>query len=141
MTEISAETAIAAARREIGLPAAAGARHWRVRRLDATGQAYYLVVFGNARAAVGIADVDSGSGQVKSWARLPGSAPHGIIDAERAIKLAGGDVTARAELVWKPCRASRSPFYPIWLIHSSKKAVYLDQQGQLWNTLEDGGAG
>ena len=127
--------------REIGLPADTGACHWRVRRLDAPGQAYYLVVFGDARAAVAIADVDSGSGHVKSWARLPGSEPHGIIDAEQAIKLAGGDVMARAELVWKPCRASRSPFYPLWLIHAAKEEVYLDQQGRLWQTLEDGGAG
>ena len=141
MTEVSAETAIAAARREIGLPGDTGACHWRVRRLDAPGQAYYLVVFGEVRAAVAIADVDSGNGRVKSWARLPGSESYRIIDAERAIKLAGGDVMARAELVWKPCRASRSPFYPLWLIQTGEEDIYLDQQGRLWQTLEDGGAG
>lgn len=141
MAELTSAEAIARARAAVGLGAAVTARAWRVRRLDRPGEAYFLVVFGDDKAAVGVAAVDAAKGEVGTSARLAGRGPHLTGDAAWAVRQAGLDPSARAELVWKPSRASRSPLYPLWEIDTARDRVYVDQQGAVWRRLDPPGPG
>jgi len=139
MAELAADEAIARARTEMGLDAAVPARAWRIRRLDRAADAYYLVVFGEPDAAVAVTTVGAASGEVRTSAHLPGVRPHLLIDAAQAVTLVGLGDSAQAELVWRPSRASRSPFYPLWEVRSATRRVYVDQQGVVWQALDMAG--
>ena len=89
MAAISSNEAIAHAQAQLGLDATVVARAWRVRRLDSPGDAYYLVVFGDDHAAIGVATVGAASGEVETFAHLPGRGPHLMVDAAQACVLAG----------------------------------------------------
>ena len=110
-------------------------------RLDRADEEYYLVVFGEPQAATGIAAVDVTSGKAMSWAALPGSGPHLAVDSATARERAGLGPGARARLVWKSCRGSRLPLYPIWEISDMTRTRYVDQQGGVWQSLEAGERG
>ena len=106
----------------------------RVRRLDRTDQ-YYLVVFdGEAVAAV---DVDRG----EALSLATTESTHFPVDENEARKLAGADVAAEAELVWRSSAESRSPLYPIWAVRRGDTTVYVDQQGGVSNELHPPGRG
>jgi hypothetical protein len=141
MPDIAPDEAIAHAGAEIGLLVATPARVWRVRRLDRELAAYYLVVFGPDAAAIAVAAVDAGDGRIQTWARLPGQRPHVEIDALRATEIAGLGPSSQAELVWRPCRASQSPLYPLWEVRAVMETVYVDQQGVIWRLLDPAGPG
>ena len=112
--------ALEIARAATGVEPEAEGLAFRVRRLDGTGE-YYLVVFdGEAVAAV---DVDRG--EALSWARTEGA--HLPVDESEARRLAGADVAAEAELVWRSSAESRSPLYPIWAVRRGNTTVYVDQ--------------
>jgi hypothetical protein len=141
MPEISEHEAIARARSRLELGPLTPARAWRTRRIDRPGEAYYLVVFGEPQASIGVAAVDTASGEAMIWATLPGTGPHLTIDSETAVQQAGFAAKTRAELVWKICQGSHSPLYPLWEISSEKATVYVDQQGVVWQSLESAGHG
>jgi hypothetical protein len=141
MAEVSREEAISRARQELGVVPSTGAQAWRVGRLDRPDAAYYLVVFGGERTATGVATVDALRGEVGVSARLPGRGPHLAVDAGRAADLAGLGTGAQVDLVWQPCRASRSPLYPLWRVRMGGRTIYVDQQGGVWRELEPGGPG
>lgn len=141
MVEISPEAAIARAQHETGVGEAVGARAWRVRRLDRPEHAYYLVVFGNEGAAGAVAAVDAATGAVNVSARLVSGASPLAVDAAEAAALAAGGQDARVELVWRPCRASRSPLYPLWEVCTAAAVVYVDQQRAVWHDLGTAGRG
>jgi hypothetical protein len=141
MTEISGDEGISRARSQLNLELQIPARVWRVQRLDRPGKAYYIIVFGDARAAVAVAAVDAGNGEVLISAVLPGTGPHLTVDADKALQKATFKKDARAELVWRPCRFSRSPLYPFWQVSSGTQTVYVDQQGVVWQALEPAGPG
>ncbi len=141
MAEVSHEEAISRARRALSVAPSAGAQAWRVRRLDRPGAAYYLVVFGDEHAATGVATVDAVRGEVGVSARLPGRGPHLTVDDRRALDLAGLGSGAQLELVWQPCRASRSPLYPLWQVRADSLTMYVDQQSNVWRELEPAGPG
>ena len=82
-------------------------------------------------AAVGVATVNSATGEVGSSARLPGHGPHLEIDAARARALAGADPDARTELVWHPSVSSKSALYPLWEVELPHGNAYVDQTGAL----------
>lgn len=108
-----------------------------VTRIDRPGEAYHLLVFGPAATPIAVAATDGDGARVLSHAELSGVARHLSVDAERARTVAGVGPDAGAELVWRPCRASRSPLYPLWRVRKNGSAVYVDQQGQTWSHLED----
>ena len=139
MPELTAEQAIERARAETGVPAPA--RAWRVRRLDRAGDAYYLVVLGTEEAALAVATVGAAAGELRSRARLPGTGAHSLCDAGEAIARAGLGTPAQAELVWRPCRASRSPLDPLWEVQAAGSTVFVDQRGGVWPALEPAGPG
>jgi hypothetical protein len=85
---------------------------------------------------VGVAAVDVATGDVTTWATLPGTAPHTLIDAETASRRAGLRGKSRAQLVWRSSPGSRSPLYPLWQISTDEETVYVDQQGTVWPSLE-----
>jgi hypothetical protein len=141
MPQLPPDEAITRARASLGLAAEVPGRAWRTERLDRPGEAYYLVIFGDEKAAVAVATVDTTNGEIRTSAHLPGVAPHLTVDAEQALQLAGRNALSQPVLVWQPCRASRSPFYPLWRVRTNVGIVYVDQQGVVWPELVPGGPG
>jgi hypothetical protein len=99
------------------------------------------VVFGEPEAAVAVAAIDVATGEIMSWATLPGITRHNLIDAKAARQRAGLCGRTRAQLVWKSSPGSRSLLYPLWQISTNDKTVYVDQQGKVWPSLERGTRG
>jgi hypothetical protein len=140
MSEIGPEDAVVRARSWVGVTASVPARVWRVRRLDRPGDSYYLVEFGEERAVVAVAAVGTGQGEVLTWATLPGHGPHLVPEAQAVARVESKE-GAQAELVWQPCRATRSLLYPLWEVRLPARIVYVDQQGGVWTSLAPAGPG
>ena len=138
-TPIGAEQAIRLTRSALGVAASLPGQATRVTRLDG-GDAYYLVVVGSPRAAVGVAAVNAMNGDVETSARLPGTGPHVLID-ERAARALIGDPDAAVDLVWRPSRASRSQLYPVWRVRSGGVDTYVDLTGRRWPELGERASG
>jgi hypothetical protein len=139
------DAAIVGARRALGLDASLPARTWSVARVLPVGRDYLLVVFGPPEHALAIAAVDPVSGEVLESAKLPGSQPHSVMTATEAIRRADFGPDTQARLVWDPSLASRSRFYPMWLLQSAQGRVWVDSvRGEVSHTLEatrGGGSG
>jgi hypothetical protein len=138
---ITEAQAIQAVREHVAPDRDAGARAWRVDRLDRPGQAYYLVVIERGGAADAIAAVDAADGRVLTSARLPGAGLPVALDPGEAVRRAGLGGGAATRLVWAPSRASRSMLDPIWQVAAGGRAVYVDQRGGVWERLEPAGPG
>jgi len=134
MTNLTPDEAAVVARQAVGASAAVKARAWQVVRLDRTGEAYYLVVLGDDRAAVGVAAIRADTGEKMTSARLEGTRQHLSVDAARALQLAKLG-NASVQLVWQPCQASLSPLYPFWCVTSATRSVFVDQQERCWDRL------
>lgn len=134
--EITQKEAIHNAKTKLGLGESTPGRPWRVRRFDRTSEAYYLIELGDSNAVVGIATVDTDTGEVGVYANLPGVRAHMAVDAQLAIELAAGGEAAQAELVWMPCSASKSPLYPLWEVRTLGGVKYVDQQRRVVDKLE-----
>jgi hypothetical protein len=141
MAAFTSDQSIAQARATLGIAASVVAHAWLVRRLDRQGEMYYLVVFGEPHASVAVAAISATSGEVSTSAHLPGTEPHLRVDKQQALELAGLGSNAHADLVWRPCRASRSPLYPLWEARVGGKSVYVDQQRLILQELEAAGPG
>lgn len=141
MAEIAPEEAILLAHEALGLPASVLGRALRVEQLDVPGFAYYLVVFTFGGRERHVALIDARTGALDQDAEVTGIDGHIKVNMEQAITAArlGGRPTAR--LVWRPCRASYSPLYPIWEISSADQRRYVDQQERLWEVLPPSGRG
>jgi hypothetical protein len=118
-------------RAAVGVVSGVAGRAWPVRRLDRSGETYYLVVLGEERASVAVGTVDAATGEVGSSARLPGHGPHLEVDEVRARALASAGETAGAELVWRPSAVSKSPLYPVWEVTLPSGTAYVDQAGSV----------
>ncbi|MGA9596762.1 MAG: hypothetical protein WBV06_11430 [Acidimicrobiia bacterium] len=140
MISDEAAEAVSLARARIGIEESVRADVVRVQRLDKVGKHYYLVVFGPQGSRTGVATVDASSKEVAEWAVLPGGSEHLAINAETATSLARMP-GATTDLVWQSCRASRSPLYPLWRLRDAHNARYVNQQGEVWSDLDDGGRG
>ena len=116
---------------KLNLPGTTPGRAWRVRRLDHPSEAYYLVELGHSNAATAVGIVDAGTGEIGSYANLPGTVSHITLNAARAAELAGGGEAAHVELVWMACNASKSPLYPLWEVRTASGLRYVDQQGHV----------
>ena len=94
---------------------------------------YYLIFFGGPGGpGAGVARGISTAGRVeRPW----------LIEKEQAASKAGCAKPFEGRLVWTPCRATRSPFYPLWELSSASGLVYVDQLGQVWHKLEPAGPG
>jgi hypothetical protein len=137
VSQISEKTGITESRSKLKLDPNVPARVHRVHRLDHVGEEYYLVIFGEPQASVGVAVVDSVTGEVLIYATLPGTREHLSIDSKKALLYASIPEGAHVRLVWKPFRGSRSPLYPVWEISYKGKVTYVDQQGSTWDSLNE----
>ena len=140
MRELSADEVITHASLALGDVDTLQAQIWRVERLDHPDRVYYVVVFGDEQAAIAVAAMDAYTGELLSAARLPGVRAHLSIDTRQALQIAGLADTAIAKLVWRPCRASLSPLYPIWQVSSVAGTVFIDQNGGRWDRLSPASA-
>lgn len=136
MAKITHEEAIHTARTTLALGESTPGRAWQVRRLDRSSEVYYIVQFGDSIASVAVATVDANTGEIGVYATLPGVGPHIAVDAQLAIELAGGGRATQAELVWMPCRVSKSPLYPLWEVKIQGSTKYVDQQRQVLDNLD-----
>lgn len=137
MSRISKRTCISDSRLILGLDTCVPARIFRVYRLDRADEDYYLVIFGEIQASVGVAAVDIMTGGILIFAKLPGTEEHLSVDSEKALRITNAPEGARARLVWKPFKGSRSPLYPAWEISYNETLTYIDQQGSTWDSLDE----
>jgi hypothetical protein len=120
----------------LGLPAAAHL----VERLD--GQhPYFLVHFGEPGGRGAAVMVDATDESVMARVAVERVEQPWLIEKERAVEIAGGAQLADARLVWKPSRATRSAFYPLWEVSTASGSVWVDQSGRLWRELTPAGPG
>ena len=134
--QVEQAEAVARARQTIGIDARATARAYRVRRLDRSGEFYYLVVFGGPGLTIAVAAVNGASGDIESWARSSGAREHLEVDEAQARRLCRATASASAELVWRPGRVSRSPLYPVWEVRAGREVCYIDQQGKKYSAID-----
>lgn len=136
---ISKEVAIRAAAdaaRISGQPAAA----YLVVRLD--GQhPYYLVHLGRPGGRGAAVMVDARDGSLMAHAAVERIEQPWLMEEQHAVQVAGGAQAVEVRLVWKPSRASRSPFYPLWEISMASGMVWVDQNGRVWRELTPPGPG
>lgn len=136
---ISEERAIrvaAEAAQVAGLPATAHL----VERLD--GQhPYFLVHFGEPGGRGAAVMVDALDGSLMERAAVERVDQPWLMKEERAVEIASGAQPVVARLVWKPSRATRSPFYPLWEISTTSGRMWVDQSGRLWRELTPAGPG
>jgi hypothetical protein len=119
-----------------GLPAAAHL----VERLDGQGP-YFLVHFGEPGGPGAAVIVDAVDGSVMARAAVERVERPWLIKEERAIEIAGCTQPVVARLVWKPSRATRSPFYPLWEVSTETGRVWVDQSRRMWQELTPAGPG
>ncbi|MFL6291751.1 MAG: hypothetical protein ACJ759_12730 [Thermoanaerobaculia bacterium] len=135
---MSPADAVRRALRLLALPESGNGTAHRVRRLDGQGLVYFLIFVPGH-----VALLDERTGELLASAETARS-PLTLTEGE-ALSRAGLGPDARAELVWKPCRASLSMFDPLWAVTSRGRTVYVDQRGRVMEELEPkrpgGGAG
>ena len=141
MASITPEEAIERARRALNLSGAAAPEIWKVARLDHPGSFYYLAAFRQGTGLAAVAIVDAASGEIRQSTRPGGEGACLPITAAAARQVAQLEDTASTDLVWQPCAASLSPFYPLWRIAGAGQTVFVDQQGRLWDQLKPAGPG
>jgi hypothetical protein len=136
---ISEERAIGVAADAAQVPGLPAAAHL-VERLD--GQhPYFLVHFGEPGGRGAAVMVDALDGSVMARVAVERVEQPWLMKEERAIEIAGGAQLADARLVWKPSRATRSAFYPLWEVSSASGSVWVDQSGRMWRELTPAGPG
>ena len=119
-----------------GLPAAAHL----VERLD--GQhPYFLVHFGEPGGRGAAVMVDAMDGSVMARVVVERVEQPWLMKEERAVEIAGSAQVEDARLVWKPSRATRSAFYPLWEVSTVSGSVWVDQSGRIWRELTPAGPG
>ena len=137
MPDIPVETAIERAREVLALGREIPARAVQVTRLDLPGKAYYLVGFGTAKQAEGVAAVDAKSGEVLTHARLSGPEEQSLLSPAEARRRAGEpEGGGSPRLVWRPCRISFSMLFPFWEVSTAAGNVYVDHRGNSWTELD-----
>lgn len=136
---ISEERAIsvaADAAQVAGLPAAA----YLVERLDGE-HPYFLVHLGEPGGPGAAVVVDAVDGSLMARAEVERLEQPWLIEEERAVRIAGSVKLGEVRLVWKPSRATRSPFYPLWEVSTESGRVWVDQSGRMWRELIPSGPG
>jgi Peptidase propeptide and YPEB domain len=120
--------------------AGSAAQAYRVRRVDG-GRDYYLVVMGEKGRSQAEVSVDAETGEVLGATPRQTGGSTIAIDAATAASRAGFGAGADVSLVWRPSRASMSPFYPVWEIKDGSRTAFVDQTGAVWRDLPASGRG
>ena len=136
---ISEERAVRVAAEAAQVSGLAAAAHF-VERLD--GQhPYFLVHFGEPGGRGAAVMVDAVNGSLMAHATVERIESPWLIKAERAVEIANVAPPVETRLVWKPSRATRSPFYPLWEVSTGTERVWVDQSGRVWRELAPSGPG
>ncbi len=133
---ITAAEAVASALASAGLAGAEATEPALVERLDG-GDPYFLVTMRTASGAGGMAIVDALTAEVTGSARLVEVARHALPNWAQAVALAGCPADAGARLVWRPSRATRSPFYPLCELTWDTGRAFVDMQGGVWASPDE----
>jgi hypothetical protein len=64
-----------------------------------------------------------------------------LMKEERSVEIAGCAQLADARLVWKPSRATRSAFYPLWEVSIASGSVWLDHGKDIGGAYPGGSVG
>jgi len=129
-----------------------------VQRLDRPDDFYYLVTLRRGKTATALARVDALHGVFQGAHGLTDSRRPPIIGREEALKAARAaaidleDGVGRLRLreglfclyptlVWRPCRESRSPYYPFYQITAGGSLLYVGYDGRVYAGLHNLGQG
>ncbi|HME84908.1 MAG TPA: hypothetical protein VKG91_10265 [Roseiarcus sp.] len=129
-----------------------------VQRLDRPDEFYYLVTLHRARKPTAVLRGDGLYGTFQGALSLSGEKHSPIISRDAALEalrkgpLDLGDGIGRVHirdgaycfyphLVWRPCRESRSPYYPFHQIAIGGVTIYVGYDGQIYTALHDLGMG
>ncbi len=129
-----------------------------VQRLDHPDEFYYLVILRRGETATAVVRVDALQGSFLGLHSLAQSSGFAIADRERVLDiLRKGVVDLGSEvgripvregafcfyptLVWRPCRESRSPYYPFHQITVGSSIIYVSYDGRVYPALHDLGRG
>lgn len=129
-----------------------------VQRLDIHDTFYYLVPFARDNGLTLVLSVDGLYGNFRGGLVLGKETPKPFIDRDEAYKRIvnqhidledqDGRITIRKGafffyplMVWRPCRESRSPFYPFFMITVGSKNIYIGFDGTIYPELHDAGPG
>ena len=136
---ITEARAIGVAAQAARIPGPPVAVHF-VERLDGANP-YFLVYFGEPSGPGAAVTVDAMDGTVMAQAAVESVKRPWLIGRERAVEIAGCSQPEKAQLVWMPCRATRSPFYPLWEVTRTSGKVWVDQSGRVWPEITQAGPG
>lgn len=129
-----------------------------VQRLDLLDTYYYLVEIGNGDSANAVLAVDALVGEFQGGHVFDEPMEPLMVrrrELEERVSLrpiewpeGEGRIILRPEayclypaLVWKPCRESRSPYYPFHMITAGAAHVYVGMDGQVFTALHPMGLG
>ncbi len=135
MADGATDKAIESARAELGLESTSSAQAYVVANLAQPGGDYFLVVFHKNGKDIAIATVGRASYDVMSHAQLTNVTAHLVVSAKDARALAGSSPDADVHLVWRPGVATKSMFYPVWKVTTSTGPLYVNQEGNLYETI------
>jgi hypothetical protein len=129
-----------------------------VHRLDRPDEYYYLVTLARGKATTALVRLDALRGTFLGAHAASESAGPAIIDREAALRIVrgrtvdfGGDLGRipiregafcfYPALVWRPCRESRSPYYPFYQLTVGSSLIYVGVDGRVYPSLHDLGRG
>ncbi|HSY89524.1 MAG TPA: hypothetical protein VLA85_23380 [Verrucomicrobiae bacterium] len=129
-----------------------------VQRLDRPDDFYYLVTLRRGKTATAVARIDALHGTFQGVHALSGARHSPIIDREAALQAARANLIDLEDgrgriplregafclyptLVWRPCRESRSPYYPFHQITVGGSIIYISYDGRVYPALHDLGRG
>jgi len=121
-------TTLAPARRLFGFAESIPAQAWSV---EGPRSDYLLVTFGEPEHNLAV--IDPGDGTDRSSATMPGTQRHPTVDRDAAVRASRMGHPVVARLVWRPCRATRSPLYPLWEISNGTRRVFVNQARRVYS--------
>jgi hypothetical protein len=103
----------------------------KILRIDLNGH-YYLISFFDKRSRMIKVVIVNSNFEVSQFADVQRSLmlekPETVAAAE-----SGGAI---AELVWRPCKISYSPFYPFWQVSVRDEIYYVDFNGKIYSPTD-----
>lgn len=127
-----------------------------VRRLHMPNSFYYLIPMAREGSVTAVIAMDAMEGTLDGCRAYPEPVKKPFIGPEEIIEkinklpvrgkgskarklLREGDYRIQAEMVWKPCRETLSPYYPLRVITTfNLQDVYVDYLGNFYTELHEG---
>ena len=126
-----------------------------VKRLDKTESYYYLVPMKKGNTVTAMASIDAMSGQLGGCVAYPEPIKTPFITRAQIVKritgrtidlgkgkieLCEGKFRVEPEMVWKPCKETLSPYYPLYVVTTATdKQIFIDYMGNVYTELHEVG--